>query len=245
MTSSGEWRVESEELRSTIRRAGANPYPASVKSERRYHSVERRPIEVYVFGSGPKTTLIMAGVHGDEQRGVDIVRSIHSILSETSPDVLDGRRIVLMPCANPDGYAANTRQNANGVDINRNFPDKTFGTGKKSRKFYGGKVAASEPETQAIMHVVNEHRPQLIVSIHSSLACVNYNGPCVRIARRISKATGLPVVGDIGYPCPGSMGNYYGFDMRLPVITLELPREDVDVSDYPGILLEVLGIRKC
>jgi len=213
--------------------------------EHTYHSVEQRPIQVLTFGSGPKTTLIMAGVHGDERRGVDIVRAIQRMLSEMPPDMLDGQRIVLMPCANPDGYAANTRQNANGVDINRNFPDKTFGTGKKSRKFYGGKVAASEPETQAIMQVVSDYRPKLILSLHANLACVNYNGPCVRLARRISKATGLPVVSDIGYPCPGSMGNYYGFDKRLPVITLELPKQDVDISDYPGMLLGILGIRKC
>ncbi len=92
------------------------------------------------------------------------------------------------------------------------------------------------------MAIVSDYKPRLIVSFHSSLACVNYNGPCVRLARRISRATGLPVVGDIGYPCPGSMGNYYGFDKRLPIITLELPKEDVDVSSYAGMLLSVLGI---
>lgn len=210
-----------------------------------FTSVQGRPIEVKVFGDGPRTTLVVGGVHGDERRGVDVVRTIESMLSEMPPSALDGQRIVLMPCANPDGYAANTRQNANGVDINRNFPDRTFGTGGKSRKFYGGEVAASEPETKAIMSVVAHYRPRLILSLHSSLACVNYNGQCVRLARRISRATGLPVVGDIGYPCPGSMGNYYGFDKRLPVITLELPKEGVDIAGYPGILLGVLGIPKC
>ncbi len=99
-----------------------------------FTSIEERPIEVYAFGSGPKVTLIMAGVHGDEQRGVDIVRAIHAVLSKAPADALDGHRIVLMPCANPDGYAANKRQNANRVDINRNFPDRTFGTGDEVRQ---------------------------------------------------------------------------------------------------------------
>lgn len=209
-------------------------------SESIYHSVEDRQINAYAFGSGPKTTLILAGVHGDEQTGVEIVRLIHSKLSSVR---VDGHRIVLMPCANPDGYAAGTRHNANGIDINRNFPDKTYGTGDKSGKFFGGESAASEPETKAVMHVVAEYRPGLIISLHEPLACVNYNGSCMRVARRISKATALPVVGDIGYPCPGSMGNYYGSDKGLPVITLELPREQVDTNAYADILLAVLNVQ--
>lgn len=211
-------------------------------SEHKYCSVENRPIEVHAFGIGPKTTLIMAGVHGDEQDGVEVVRAVASRLSDLDVNTLEGQRVVVMPCANPDGYAANTRQNANGIDINRNFPDKTFGTGKKSKKFNGGKTAASEPETKAILDVVARFRPSLIISLHEALACVNYNGPCIRPARRISKATGLPAVGDVGYPTPGSMGNYFGFDKRLPVITLELPKEKVDCAEYARMLLDVLGI---
>lgn len=207
-----------------------------------HYSVENRPIEVHAFGSGPKTSLIMAGVHGDEQDGVDVVREVLSGLSSMPEAAIDGHRIVVMPCANPDGYAANTRQNANAVDLNRNFPDKTFGTGAKSKKFNGGRIAASEPETKAILNVVAHFKPSLIISLHEALACVNYNGPCIRLARRISKATGLPVVGDIGYPCPGSMGNYFGFDKRLPVITLELPKEKVDSAEYANILLTAVGI---
>jgi len=210
--------------------------------EHAHFSVENRPIEIHAFGSGPKTTLIMAGVHGDEQDGVDVVRAVLSSLSATPVNTLEGQRIVVMTCANPDGYAANTRQNANGIDINRNFPDKTFGTGKKSKKFNAGKIAASEPETKAILGVVAHFKPSLIISLHEALACVNYNGPCIRLARRISKATGLPAVGDVGYPTPGSMGNYFGFDKRLPVITLELPKEKVDSASYANALLRVVGI---
>lgn len=211
-------------------------------SEFAYVSVENRPIEVHSFGAGPKTTLIMAGVHGDEQDGVDVVHQLLSQLAGMPSNAFDGHRIVVMPCANPDGYEANTRQNANQIDINRNFPDKTYGTGEKTKKFNGGKMSASEPETKAILGVVAYFRPSLIISLHEALACVNYNGPCIRMSRRISKATGLPVVGDIGYPCPGSMGNYFGFDKRLPVITLELPKEKVDSGEYASMLLEAVGI---
>ncbi len=211
-------------------------------SDQKYYSVQNRPIDVHAFGEGPKTTMIMAGVHGDEKDGVDVVREVLSRLRSMPKNAFDGHRVVVMPCANPDGYADDTRQNANKIDINRNFPDKTFGTGEKSKKFNGGKVAASEPETKAILGVVAHYKPSLIISLHEALACVNYNGPCIRMSRKISKATGLPVVGDIGYPCPGSMGNYFGFDKRLPVITLELPKENVDPVAYASILLEAIGL---
>ena len=207
-----------------------------------YFSVENRRIEVHEFGSGPKTTLIMAGVHGDEKDGIDVVRQLLVDLQEMPLSVLDGHRLVVMPCANPDGYEADTRQNANAVDVNRNFPDRTFGTGAKSKRFNSGEAAASEPETKAILDVVARYKPSVIMSLHEAMACVNYNGPCIRLARRISKATGLPVVDDVGYPCPGSMGNYFGFSKRLPVITLELPKVKVDPLEYSRMLLNVIGI---
>jgi len=131
-----------------------------------------------------------------------------------------------------------------GIDINRNFPTKDFGTGEqcKSGDHYGGKAAGSDPETQAVMSVISAHKPRLIISLHDPLACVNYNGPSIRIARRISKLTGLPAAGDIGHPCPGSMGTYYGFERRVPLITLELPKDEFDTLHWPGIMLETLRL---
>ena len=55
---------------------------------------------------------------------------------------------------------------------------------------------------------------------------------------------GLPTKGDIGYPCPGSMGAYYGWERELPVITLELPKDGFEPSDYARVLLDVLGLQK-
>lgn len=201
-----------------------------------------RPIEVYVFGDGPKTALVMAGVHGDEFSGVEVAQSLISALSAMPMSALVGMRVVVMPLANPDGYAACTRQNAREIDINRNFPGDDFGAGAKEGPYYGGEAAASEPETQAIMDVVTRHEPWLIISLHAPLACVNYNGPSLEVAQRISQSTGLPPTGDIGYPTPGSMGNYYGRDRRLPLITLELPKDDIDPGRYAEVLLEAVGV---
>lgn len=183
---------------------------------------------------------MIAGVHGDEPTGVEVTRWLLANLSDASDEMPGGTRVVVVPCANPDGYDAGTRVNANLIDINRNFPTRDFGTGERSGQYYGGEAPASEPETQAIMGVIDRYRPELIISLHAPLACVNYNGPSIRIAERISRATGLPAVADIGYPCPGSMGTYYGQERGIPLITLELPRDDADPARYAGVLLEVL-----
>lgn len=212
----------------------------SVTNTPSFRSVEGRPIEVHTFGDGERTILLMAGVHGDEQTGVRIVGSILDRLLDCDLSALS-ERIVVMPLCNPDGYEANTRRNARGIDINRNFPTKDFGTGEEKP---GGDDPASEPETRAILKVVERFKPYLIITLHEALACVNYNSElAVPFAERMSDICGLEVKGDIGYPCPGSMGTYYGWERDLPVITLELP-PDGDMSPMELAVLSVLGIPK-
>lgn len=187
-----------------------------------YQSVEGRPIEVLSFGEGERTILLMAGVHGDEKNGVDMVASVVERLRACDPVCLKDR-IVVMPLVNPDGCEADTRRNARGIDVNRNFPTKDF-VGTEDAP--GGIEPASEPETRAVLDVVERFDPWLIITIHEALDCVNYNGElAVPVAERMSACCGLEVKGDIGYPCPGSMGTYYGWERDLPVITLELPKE--------------------
>jgi len=235
-----------------------------------YQSVEKRLIPVHCFGSGPRTILLMAGVHGDEKRGVRVARAVLKRLrkefqvssfklqvpdeSNLQPATCNlkpstcnlepvphgGARIVVMPLVNPDGYKAGTRKNARGIDINRNFPTKDFGSEEEKP---GGTEPASEPETRAILDVVSRCKPDLIITLHTSLACVNYNGECaVPVAERMSEVCGLPVKSDIGYPCPGSMGTYYGWERELPVITLELPKRGADLTPIERAVLEALGL---
>lgn len=224
-----------------------------------YHSVEGRAISVHTFGSGGRTIMMMAGVHGDEKNGVEMVASILRRL-ETQPGVSGSApdtqhlsppmnhqpsaippcRLVVMPLCNPDGYAAGTRRNARKIDINRNFPTKDF-VGEADHP--GGTEAASEPETRAILEVIAHFDPCLIITLHEAMACVNYNGTTAEeVADRISACCGLPTMGDIGYPCPGSMGTYYGWERELPVITLELPKPDADMSLIERAVLAELGL---
>ncbi|MDH7602422.1 MAG: DUF2817 domain-containing protein [Armatimonadota bacterium] len=207
----------------------------------KHRSVLGRAIEWCDFGCGPSCAVVVAGVHGDEKQGVAVARAVAENLAEFSESDLDGLRVVVMPLANPDGWELGSRKNANGVDINRNFPTKDFGTGPSdpNHRFYGGSEPASEPETKAIMEMVEIFQPRLIISLHEPMECVNYNGPSQRLAKRLSKMTGLPAVSDIGYPCPGSMGTYYGYERRVPLITLELPKDNVDPARWSNVLIEL------
>lgn len=200
------------------------PRQAFIKSAYRTeiigHSVQNRPIERVVFAGDPnRTVLIMAAIHGNEQAGVEIARGLFELL-KTDPQIAHGQTVVIIPIANPDGLANNTRLNANRVDLNRDFPAKNFKPGPRA------KTPLTEPESVAIARQIQELRPRLLISIHSidlNRQCNNYDGPAQAVAEAMSRENGFPAVADIGYPVPGSLGSWAGKELQIPMITLELP----------------------
>src|SRR5436190_23307660 len=86
------------------------------------HSNRGRPIELlHVPGPGPRV-LVVGAIHGNEPAGIAVVRALARV---RRPQV----DLWLVPDLNPDGLAAGTRQNARGIDLNRNFATRwrTFG----------------------------------------------------------------------------------------------------------------------
>ena len=76
-----------------------------------------RPIRVFHRGDPDEIRVLVVGcIHGDECAGVRIARRLQSGRSRSFLDLW------ILPNLNPDGRAAHTRQNARGVDLNRNFP---------------------------------------------------------------------------------------------------------------------------
>jgi protein MpaA len=204
-----------------------------------FRSVKGRKIENFLFGNGGPTALVIGGIHGDEQPGIELAEDLIKYLSANR--TVDNRgRILVMPMANPDGFAVGTRVNARGVDINRNFPTKDFGSGNLSINCYPGEFAASEPETVAILEIAFQYRPRLIMAFHSELGCVNFDGPAENMAEIISKSNGLPVQKDLGYRTPGSLGTYFGVEQHKPVITLELMPEDEQWRRHKTAILRVI-----
>jgi protein MpaA len=179
-------------------------------------SVQGRPIVCESFGDGGDVILIMASIHGNEPAGTPLLQRLAEELA-SRVDLLRGRRVLLVPIANPDGYAGHTRGNAHGVDVNRNFAAGNWRTRRAN-----GPAPLSEPESRAIERLIIAERPARIVSIHQPLACVDYDGPAADLARIMADATGLPVRKLGGRP--GSLGSWAGLDCGIPIITLELPR---------------------
>lgn len=182
-------------------------------------------IEALRFGSGPLRVLIIGSIHGDEPEGVDLVERLAVDLSNESGLLADAT-VLLVRNANPDGTATRTRTNSNGVDLNRNFPARNWKAIAKSKTGTSGSEPGTEPETQAILKMLDEFEPHRIVAIHSTRGkpMVNYDGPALELARAMSRHNRYVPSETIGYPTPGSLGSYAGIDLKIPIITLELPR---------------------
>ena len=197
-----------------VRMLPLTPKPAVLRSIAG-ESIENRPIAYTVLGQGPDVIFIMAAIHGNENAGTPLVHRLESHLQQ-HPELLEERRIVLLPIANPDGVARNSRYNARGIDLNRNFQ-----ASNRINSYRFGYRALSEPEARAIALLIRLYAPDRIVSIHQPLACIDYDGPSRELADRMAEYCKLPLK-KIGAK-PGSLGSYAGMTIGIPVITLELP----------------------
>jgi murein peptide amidase A len=175
-----------------------------------------------------RRVLLIGGIHGDELSSVAVVFEWMRRLGDQETQPFSWR---VVPMANPDGVLGRppTRVNASGVDLNRNFP--TPGWAEKApqywklktgsdRRRYPGPRAASEPETQWLMAQIKSFKPDAIVSIHAPYGVLDFDGPRVP-PRRL----GFLTLNELG-TYPGSLGNYAGSYLGLPIITLELPSSD-------------------
>lgn len=214
--------------RGTFSREGERLYERVETSALPWHawatSVEGRILYVLELGEGEKTTLIFGTFHGDEiLSGRLAYRFSEYLFSEMRHRLRC--RVVLMPVVNPDGLMRGKRTNANGVDINRNFPTGNWEPNTGYSNHFPGFHPGSEPETRAVMQLLEAYRPDRIVSIHTPLEVVNFDGPAAELAQRMSRWNDYPVQADIGYPTPGSFGTYAGIERNIPTITLELAEE--------------------
>ena len=188
-------------------------------------SVRGTPIEMVIFGDGADVILFVGGIHGDEPNGAALAERLARFLRE-NPELLEGRTVGVLPRANPDGLADGTRANANGVDLNRNFPTSDWRQADAGGLSHGARPM-SEPETRAVVAAVKMIQPRRLVDIHSIPAgyqCNNYDGTAGPLAELMSGINGYPVLSDIGYSTPGALGCWAGNDLQIPAVTLELPR---------------------
>ncbi len=81
-----------------------------------------------------KNILITGGVHGDEPAGIEAVLQF---LERDNTELLKKFTFVVIPCVNPYGYVHDTRENSDGVDINRSFETEKISEVAIVKKAFG------------------------------------------------------------------------------------------------------------
>lgn len=187
-------------------------------------SLEGIPLTVYLPEAGRTEIVILASIHGDEAETTVVV-------SEALRCLLQGDlQAAVILCANPDGILRGTRGNSRGVDLNRNFPTSNWSRDPvcyKSRANDARDIAlspgahpASEPETSALLSLLERLHPRAVVSLHAALACIDDAGGS-HLGRQLAARCALPLLTAIGYPTPGSMGTWAA-EHGLTLVTWEL-----------------------
>src|SRR5207245_11462808 len=93
-----------------------------------------------------------------------------------------------------------TRQNAHGVDLNRNFPYRWQRLGRPGDLQYSGPHALSEPESQIAYRLILAARPRITIWFHQPRGVVDDSSGSRSIEARFSKLTGLPLGSLTRYP---------------------------------------------
>lgn len=178
----------------------------------------------------PKHIFAKALIHGDETTAGVVAREWMIRLNKIDPR--NTWRVI--PIANPDGLKAHTRYNANGVDLNRNFPSDKWENDaiaywKKNahsdKRRYPGPSAASEIETKCLIGQFEEFKPDFIISIHTPLGVLDLDGP------KIKPPNFKPLPWQSLGNFPGSLGRYMWKDRNVPVLTIEL-KQDQDLEKF-------------
>jgi hypothetical protein len=131
-------------------------------------SVLGRPITVTEHGNpeADRKFLVVGCIHGGECAGTAVVRRLRAAPAPASIDLW------LVPDLNPDGRAARTRQNARGVDLNRNFPAGWRPEGARFSPEYPGPWPLSEPETRLAEALLARVQPSITIWLHQPQALV-------------------------------------------------------------------------
>jgi len=207
-------------------------------------SLEGIPLTVYLPDAGSAEMVILASIHGDEAETTVVVSEALRCLPRGN------LKAAVILCANPDGMLRGTRGNGRGVDLNRNFPTsnwspdpvcyKTRANDARDIALSPGAQPVSEPETRALLALLERLNPRAVVSLHAALACID-DARGSHLGRQLAARCALPLLTAIGYPTPGSMGTW-ATEHGLTLVTWELEAASLyDLKDrHVPILIDLM-----
>jgi len=203
------------------------------------HSVRGRPIRAYHTGppNPVRTTLVVGCVHGNEPAGEAITRRLRRTVAPS------GTALWVVDVFNPDGRRANTRQNAHGVDLNRNSPWHWRPLDRPGGTYYSGPRPLSEPESRAINRLVERIHPNVSIWYHQHARLVDDSAGNRAVEADYARRVGLPL-GKLG-PYPGSITDWQ--DAMFPgdtAFVVELPAGRLSRRSVARHVAAVLALTK-
>ncbi len=193
-------------------------------------SVQGRPIRLVRVGP-PRTrkeiaagssVLVICAQHGDEPAGREACLNAARDYARAKLDTT----MLLVPTANPDGFAAGRRHNADGVDINRDY------------------LRYETPEARALSAVIRDYSPDLLGDMHEypwSDGKVLYGDPgrlhrnvdprIARLTSTLNESYVAPALQRAGF----ATGYYPSND---PQANESVMRQQAGLRHIPGLLLE-------
>lgn len=124
-------------------------------------STEGREIRAVRLGErdSARKVLVVGAIHGSETAGVRVTRALRRRAGVAEVDLW------VVDSVNPDGVARGRRQNARGVDLNRNFP-RRWRRSARGSAYYSGSRALSERESRVVARWIDRLRPAVTIWYH-------------------------------------------------------------------------------
>lgn len=198
------------------------------------YSVQGRPINAYYFGSGSATVLYTGAIHGNELSSKYTMERWINELEVKAREIPADRQIVVVPIVNPDGIVRASRNNANKVNLNRNFPtynwsSNTVVSGGGVEAGAGGPVALSEPESRVLASFTLKLQPRFVVTHHSKGSLVNSNdvGTSIELGKQYAQLAGYRYISNaattatFGFEMTGTYEDWL-LERGTPAILIEL-----------------------
>ena len=200
------------------------------------HSVRGRPIVAVETGDfdSLRKALVVGCIHGNERAGIAVARQLAAGAPSTELDLW------VIPVLNPDGVAANTRQNADGVDLNRNFPWRWR---PLTGVYDSGPHALSEPESRIAYRLIARIEPQVSIWFHQHLDVVDESGGNVAIERSFARLTGMRLA-----RLPREPGSVVGWtnhaDAKGTAFVVELPAGSLRAAEVTRFARAALAVAR-